>query len=171
MSVQHAHFIARGQNVGEHQQFLITDTFWSKVGGVVGKGHAHKLSLRSINGVAEDPATASRALATAILSAVPAGATDRHAGNQDSVADRKNPYRRANFNDRADGFMPDDSSDGHRRDVALEDMQISSTDSGGVNANDGIGIGKDLGLGHLQPSLRTGPLVDECFHEYPLCAH
>src|SRR5205085_1565774 len=87
LAVEDADLVAGGQDVGEHQQFLVADAGRYGVGGVVGERDADVLGLGAVDGVAEDPAAAADALAVAGLAAEPAPSARAHAGHQHPIAD------------------------------------------------------------------------------------
>src|SRR5438132_7719011 len=85
-AVEHAHLVAGGQDVGEHEDFLIGDAGGHRIGRVVRERHPDVLRLRAIDAVSEDPATAAAALAIAAVPAVAAPTAGADARDQYPVA-------------------------------------------------------------------------------------
>ena len=135
------------------------------VGRRVGERDPHVLGLGAVDLVAEDPAAAAEALAVAALPAEAARAARRDARDEHPVADLDRLDAGADCLDRADRLVAEDPAVGHRRDVALEDVQIGAADGDGVDADDGVGVARDRGLRDLLPGLLAGSVIHERLHE------
>ena len=61
--------------------------------------------------------------------------------------------------------MAEDASVGDCREIALEDVEISAADGGGINAHDCVGVIPNPGLVDFFPGLLAGPVVHECLHD------
>ena len=132
--------------------------------GRVGEGHPDILGLGAVDEVAEDPAATTEALAVATLAAEPAGAARRDARDEDPVPDLDPTSPRADLLDRADGLVAEDPTRRHRRDVALQDVQIGATDRDRVDPHDGVGVGLEHRHGDVLPCCLAGSVVDERLH-------
>jgi hypothetical protein len=162
--VEDPDLVARGQDVGQHEDLLVGGTRRDLVGGRVGEGDAHVLGLGAVGGVAEDPAAAAEALAVAAFPAEAARAARGDARHEHPVTGLDRLDGVADRLDRPDGFVAEDPPVGHRGDVAFEDVEIGAADRHGVDADDGVGVVDDRGLGHIFPSLLTRPVIHECLH-------
>src|SRR3954464_3996218 len=116
--------------------------------------------------MSEDPADSAYRLAVGGHSPLTVFAATAlgHSGNQNAVADRETADRVTDLRDRAHRFVAEYSSIGHRGDIALQDVQVGSADSGHVDFDDDIRRVLDGRIRHLFPRLAVGPVVDECFH-------
>ncbi len=117
--------------------------------------------------MSEDPADAAHRLAMrghgalAVFAAPALG--DRR--DQHPVAHRKPLDRVADRGDRADGLVAEDPAVGHRRHIALQDVQIGAADGRGVDAYDDVGGSLDSRISVVFPALMTGTVINECLHE------
>src|SRR5690606_36550377 len=102
LSVEDADFVRGGEDVGQHQDLLVTDAVRYRVGGEVGERYTHLLGLRAVDLVAEDPTAASKALAGVTLAAVAAGAARADARHQHAVAHLHAAYSCPDLRDGAD---------------------------------------------------------------------
>jgi nucleotide-binding universal stress UspA family protein len=66
---QHADLVTGGQDVTQHQDFLLTDAVGHPEGGEIGVGHADALGLGTVDLVAEDPPALLKALEWAMKEA------------------------------------------------------------------------------------------------------
>ena len=73
-SVQHAHLIARGPDIGEHQHALVGNTGRDQIRGGVGEWNTHVLRLRAVDLVTEYPSASSHTEPVTTLTAEPASA-------------------------------------------------------------------------------------------------
>jgi hypothetical protein len=165
-AVQHPDLVAGGQDVSQHEDVLVGDPGWYGVGGGVRERHPDILGLRAVDLVAQDPPAAPEALARVTFAAEPAGPARGDAGDQDTVpgADRLDPG--AHGLDGPYSLMTEDPAVGHRRNVSLEDVQVRAADRDGVDADDRVGVGDDLWLGHVFPGLLAGAVIDKRSHDH-----
>ncbi len=163
LAVEDADLVGGGQDVGQHEQFLVADPGRHRIGRVVGERDADVLGLGAVDLVAEDPATAAGALPVAGLAAEPARAAGADAGHQHPIADRQVLHGRADLGDRADGLVADDAAVDHRRQVALEDVQVGAADRGRVDPHDRVGVGGEYGVGTSSQALTPGPWYTSAF--------
>ena len=63
-----------------------------------------------------------------------------------------------------DGFVADDAAVDHGRQVAFEDVQVGAADGGGIDLDDGVGVGEERRPWDLFPGFDARSVVDECFH-------
>src|SRR5690606_12604118 len=162
-TVLHADFVTRRQDVAQHDKRFFIRAFGNFVQAVVGVGDAHILGLRAVDQVAENPA-AIFAMRVHLLLAVFALAARGHAGNQNTIAllEIADPF--SDFFDHADPFMPQDATGRHRRNVALQNMQVGPADGGACDADDGIGRRLDGGYRDFLQGAFAGTAIDDGFH-------
>ena len=162
-AIQHAAFIAGGQDVTEHDHGLLISVRRDGVQARICPRDAHMLCLRAVNGVAENPAAvlAVRAHATAAKFAFSAGGD---AGDDHAVTHMKAGDAAANLFDDAGALVAEDATFGDAGHVSFEDVQIRAADGGLRDANDGIRRILQGGLWHVLEAFRAGAVVNECFH-------
>ena len=88
--------------------------------------------------MAEDPATATGALAVVAFLAESAAATRGDARDQDVVSNLKVGDGRARLDDGADGLVAEDGTGLNRRDVALEDVEVAAADRRKIDLDDRV---------------------------------
>jgi hypothetical protein len=71
-AVEDADLVAGGEDIGQHQHFLVADTLRHSMGRGVREGNTHMFGLGAVDLVSEDPTPATGALA---VPAFPAEAT------------------------------------------------------------------------------------------------
>src|SRR5215472_9298261 len=128
------------------------------------EGHPHILRLRTVDVVAENPATATEALAVLSFATVPALAASRDARDQNLLSWPDCPYPAAYLDDRCDRLVPEDAAAAHLRYVTGQNMQVSAADCGRVHLHDRICIVCNLRVRHLFNCLMARPVVDHCTH-------
>jgi hypothetical protein len=121
------------------------------------------LGLRAVDEVAEDPATVHAVRVHALLArvALPARGDAR---DEDAIALREARDGGADLLDDADPLVPEDPAVGHRRHVALHDVEVGAADRGLLDPDDRVG-----GVAHdrvrlLLPGALPGAVVDERLH-------
>ena len=153
LTVEHADLVAGRQDVGQHQHRFVADAGRDRVGRQIGERDPHELGLRAVDLVAEDPAAAAEALAGVALPAVLARAARRDARHEHAVADLHTARAVADRHDRADRLVAEDATVGHRRHVALHDVQIGAADRRRLDPHDRVGAVDDHRIGDLFPCL------------------
>lgn len=74
--------------------------------------------------------------------------------------------RLAHLGDGPDRLMAQNPPLGHRRDIALENMQVGAADRRGVDPHHHVSRLLDHGIGDLFPGLLPGPVVHQRLHRY-----
>jgi hypothetical protein len=120
--------------------------------------------------VAEHPADADRTLVAETvrvktLLAELAATARLDARQDDVVADGERRDRPAQLGDPPDSLVAEHSPRRDRRNVALDDVQISAADGRGVDAHDHVGGVLDPRRRHLLPGDRSRALIDRRFHD------
>jgi hypothetical protein len=131
----------------------------------VGEGDTGVLRLDTVDGVTEDPPTATRALAVTTFAAVAAQPAAGDARDQDSVARRHRADAAADRLDDADGLVTEDAAWRDLWHVPLEDVQIGATDGDRLDPHDGIEIVHRHRVGDLVPGHRPFTVIHECTHD------
>ena len=131
VTVEHADFVARRQDVGQHEQLLVGRHPRARIRRRVCERHSHVFGLGAVDHVSEDPSAAAEALSVPALSAEPARAARGDARHEDAIADPDGLDGRADRLDRADCFMSEDSAVGDCREIAFEDVEIGTANGGG----------------------------------------
>jgi hypothetical protein len=167
VSIQDADLVASGQDIGHHEQRLVADPGWGRIGRGVGEGNPDIFSLGPVDLVSENPSAPAQALPVSGLAAVAAGTTRTDARHQDPVARLDVLYRRTDRLHGTDGLMPEYPTVGHDRDITLEDVQVGATYGDGVDSNDGIGVCLQNRHGDFFPSLASRTVVYERLHSEP----
>ena len=117
------------QNITEHDKRFFVSTGWNMIQACIGMRGTHEFSLCAVNLTTKTPA-ASRAMGEHSAPAVIALAAGRHAGDQDAVADLEGRHASPDRVDDAGALMSEDASRLARRNVALENVQVSTADGG-----------------------------------------
>ena len=164
LTVEHAHLVARREDVGEHQQLLVAHTVRSEVGRRVGERNADVLGLRAVDLVTEDPASATEALPVHAFAAVAAGAAGGDARHQHAIAGLAGLDARPDRLDRADRLVAEDPPGRDRWDITLENVQVGAADRHRIDANDGVGVIDNVGFGTSSHVLSTWSVIDDCVH-------
>ncbi len=164
LTIEHAHLVGGREDVSQHQDVLVRAPGGDEVGGRVGERHPHELRLGSVDQVAEDPSAATQALSVAAFPAETTESTGRDAGNQDTLTNFARLHARADLDDGAHGFMPEDPAWRRLRNVAFQDVEIRATDRRGVHLHDDIAVVLDHGIGHLGPAHLAWSVIHKCFH-------
>ena len=137
---EHSAFESRRQDVAQHdQRFLVTARRHGIQAGV-GVGNEHVFCLRSVNDMTQNPAT-SCAVRVHTSPAVLTFGTGRDTGNHDLFAHSKCRDSRTSFPDNTYTFVPENAA---RRQVALQDVQIRSTDFDFADLDDRVAVSMDL---------------------------
>jgi hypothetical protein len=167
LAVENADFVARREDVGQHERILVRDAIGQPVNGVIGKRHPGEFGLHTVVGVAEDPA-ALAALPVATLAAEPARAARGYARHEDTVALPDGPDAVADLLDSPDGLVTEDPAGQNGRHIAFKDVQVRAADRGGVHADDSVSVVGDLRVPHILPGLLAWPVVDNRAHDHRL---
>src|SRR5206468_3509630 len=112
LPVEHADLVTGRQDVGQHEQGLVTDAGGRRIRRCIRKRHAHILRLRAVDQVAEDPATAAETLTVVALATESTRAAGGDAGHQHLVANAYVLHAGAHFFDRANGLVAEDAAVG-----------------------------------------------------------
>jgi hypothetical protein len=138
MTVEHTDLVRRRHDVREHQGSLVGDALGKLVQRSLRERRADVLGLRSVDEVAEDPATAAEALtvtADAAVAATPAGGDARY---EHAIARLDRLDGRTDLLDDADRLVPEDSAVRRFGHIALEDVQVGTTDGHRLDADDRV---------------------------------
>ncbi len=165
--VEYSHLVRRGQDVGEHEHLLVTDPLGDLVGRVVRERNSHQFGLGSVDQMSENPAASVETLAVPRLAAVSASAAGGDARDQYAVTGHEIANAGADFDDSAHGFVTENSSVRHRRNVTTENVQIGAADRHRVDAHDRVGRFGDRGVGHVFPRALSRTMKYQCFHPRP----
>src|SRR6185503_18789939 len=111
------------EDVGQHQDRLVADPGRDGVRRQIGERNPYVFGLCAVDLVPQDPSPTTEALARMTISAVAAGAARRDARHEHAVADLDAAHRVTDLDDGADRFVTEDPPIGHRRYVALEDVE------------------------------------------------
>jgi hypothetical protein len=114
--------------------------------------------------VAQDPAPTTEALPETSLTAESTPPAGRDARHEDSVTGSDILYRGTDLCDGPDSLVAEDSSRCHLGKVAFEDVEVAPTNGGRVDANHGVGLVDQLGIGDFVPALLVRSVIDERFH-------
>src|SRR6185312_9328710 len=161
---QHAHLVAGGEDVGQHEDRLVAHAVGDPVGRGVGVRDADVLGLGAVDAVAEDPAAAFRALPVASLAAESAGSAPADAGDEHPVSRRQAVDVVTDLVDGAHGFVAEDPARTHLGHVAGQDVQVGAADRGRVDSNDHVAFVGDLRVGDFLPGPLAGAVVHERSH-------
>ena len=168
LTVEHADLVAGRQDVGQHQHCFVADAGGNRIGRQVGERNSHELGLRAVDLVAEDPTSATEALAAMALAAVLARAARRDARDQHAVSDLDSSGAVADSRDCADGLVAEDATVGDCGHVALHDVQVGAADRGGLDVNDRVGAIDDHRISYFFPCLLARTVIHESLHQSPL---
>jgi hypothetical protein len=122
-AVEDTHFVAGGQDVGQHEQVFVADPVRRPVGGVLREGNPHILGLGAVDQVAEHPAASGAALTVAAFAAEPATRAGGDAGDEHVVTGMQVLDAAPGFDHGADGLVAEDPPGLDLRDISLEDCR------------------------------------------------
>src|SRR5665213_3262023 len=129
-SIEDAHLVGGGKDVGQHEDLLVTGPGGQPIGRGASEGHSDVLGLGTVDEVTEDPTSADQALAistVAVVAAAPAGADARH---EYSVTGGDGGHSSADRHNGAHCLMAEDPTLIDLGHVALQNVQIGSADGG-----------------------------------------
>ena len=167
MTVQNTNLKTGGQSVGEEEDVLIAQTLRNQVNRSLSVRNTHVLRLGTVNHVTENPADTTNGLAVRRLVRLTVGALTAagHGGNNDAVADLQVSHRGANLGNGTDSLVAQDASVVHLGAVALQDVQVSTANGGGVDTGDNVRGLKNGGVRDFLPgALLIGTVVHICLH-------
>ncbi len=108
LAVEDADLVTRGQDVGEVEDLFVGEALRDRVRGGVGERHARVLGLNAVDGVPEDPSSASQALPELPETAEPAASARGDARQEHTVSWPHRSNCRTYLLDGADGFVAED---------------------------------------------------------------
>ena len=156
-----------GQDVGQEEHLLVGEVLRELVDRRVGERHAGVLGLHPVDRVAEDPAAAAHADAVVALLAEPAAPAGADAREQHAVALGHGADAASGLDHRADRLVSQHRPRRGLGHIALEDVQVRAADRRGVDLDDDVARGLDLGIGNRVPAALPGAVIDESLHFRP----